>query len=506
MDVSRNGGEIAFRTSFSCDADLVQVLRGAEAAEPTRNNPVDFRLAGFQRKGHSDIWHVDQVLAFSTDECPPMVINGEDIGGNHGQPCAVRVESPDHGKDSRDVGSLWQDESGMRWTLLRVENRDSLLMLSENTGPSLYQYDFADRIAGCLRYVENGLHTEAVAIAAQQGHVQMTPAVRHTQREAVCFQDGRWTTVGGWHENCDRAEIRETYEIINPATVAEALRDNRPAGGYETQPSLAAGECMMRCHITYRIENDGTILCDFQHELTQPVHMPWYLGIMHQEKCDVFGGGVWRYIPKLLPFTVNGADYDFSRPYNTTAGPMPQSKTLTADLWADPALPPDRQIDLIRRADGRCGAAFASGFLPVYDGTPEVRAANISDAGDMVDSRKTYPTFAGGKDQLRHPQRESTAGAMNFPTLRGIGYRKYFLPEVQDACAYTVTDGDTTYLYMDFFAPACTVMQRRVDPCGDVQLLEAKGIAWQLAGDTLTVQGTQGYAVFRLGPASDKRG
>ena len=118
---------------------------------------------------------------------------------------------------------------------------------------------------------------------------------------------------------------------------------------------------------------------------------------MHQES-DV--GVVLRYIPKLLPFTHRGDSYYFSRPCNTTKGPMPDSRTLTRDLWAVPDSPPDRQLDFICREDGSCLAAFASGFLPLFDGTPKRRSRQITDAGSMVASRKTYPTFAGGKDQL----------------------------------------------------------------------------------------------------------
>lgn len=118
MDASRNGGDVAFRTPFSAEYDLVQVMSGLSPGDPWRNNPVDFRLAGLQRRGHADIWHVDRVLAFSTDECAPFLINGEDIGGNHGHPCAVRACVPGHGCTCRDAGTLWQDDAGMSHILL----------------------------------------------------------------------------------------------------------------------------------------------------------------------------------------------------------------------------------------------------------------------------------------------------------------------------------------------------------------------------------------------------
>ena len=482
MDISRNGGEIAFRTAFSDEYDLVQVLHGLSSI-PERNCPVDFRLAALQRKGHPDIWHMDQVLAFSTDECSPMVIHGEDIGGNHGHPCALRVTAPGHGKTVGDVGTLWQDEGGMRFTLLRVENADGLLFLSENIGPSKLEYAFADRIVGALTCADTG---EKLLPRAQQGGAQLTPAIRHIRREAVCLKDGVWQEIGGWVQGADCAEIREVYEIVNPATVARAIREGRPEGGYPLQPSLAAGEAMFLHKMTYRVENDGTILCDFDHACLQDVPMSCYLGIMYQEKCDFYGGGLWRYIPKVKPFTGKGIPLDFSRPYRTTAATLPDYVPLTPDTWTNPASPPDRQIDFIRRSDGSDAVAFAAGFLPVYDGAPAKRRGNITEAATLVKSCKTYPNFAGG---MRC--RES------YPRLRGIAYKKYFLPEQAGACAHTVPCGEDTYLYMDFYANEPRQLHAVTSPGQVAELLEAT-VPWQTGTDGVAAQGTAGYACFRL--------
>jgi len=472
MDVSRNGTDIALRTPFSPTHDLVQVLHGIAPGDPSRNNPVDFRLAGLQRKGHPDIWHVDQVLAYSTDECSPFVINGDDIGGNHGHGCAVRVRIPAHGLSCREVGLVWQDDAGMRWTLLRVENAESLLFLSDNIGASVYEYDFADRITGVLRRSDSALFPHA-----QQGRVQLTPAIRHLQREAVCLQDGRWQPADGWHEGCEAAEIHEVYEVVNPATVADAIRRGRPEDGYAHQPSLAAGDAMLLHRMRYHIHSDGTIFCDFDHRLLQPVHLRHYLGIMHQEKCDAFGGGVWRVIPKLKPF----GQYDFSVPYNTTHGPMPACRTLTPDLWTDPLSPPDRQMDFIRRPDGSCAAAFACGFLPVHDGKPSVRARNITDAGDVVASRKTYPTFAGGRD-----------AANRLGNIRGVAYKKYFLPQHESAAVYRAGN----MLYVHLFAPGEVHLPIPEDR--SAQPAESCGVEWRFHRGKLTVTGENVYVTFEL--------
>ena len=494
MDVSRNGGDVAFRTAFSDEYDLVQVMCGLSSI-PEKNCPVDFRLAALQRKGCGDIWHMDQVLAFSTDECSPMVIHGEDIGGNHGHPCAIRVTLPGHGKTVRDVGTLWHDAGGMGFTLLRVESADVLLFLSENIGPSKLDYAFTDHIDGALTCADTG---EKLLPKAQQGGAQLTPAIRHIRREAVCLKGGAWQPIA-YVEGCDCAEIREEYEIINPATVAQALRDGRPEVGYTMQPTLAAGEAMFLHRMTYRVENDGTILCSFDHECLQDVPMPYYLGIMHQLKCDVYGGGVRRYMPKVRPFEAKGVKVDFTRLHPTTAATMPDYVPLTPDLWTNPASPPERQIDFICRPDGAPTVGFASGFLPVHDGAPAKRAANITDAGTVVRSCKTYPTFAGGLDSVRRRGEPHPA----FPRLKGTAYKKYFLPEAAGACCYTVPHAGDTYVYMDFFSDAPHQLTYTKAPGETAMLLEAD-VSCRMDDTALTAQGTAGYAAFCVSAPAKK--
>ena len=121
--------------------------------------------------------------------------------------------------------------------------------------------------------------------------MQLTPAIHHRRRETLYLQDGQWIPVGKAVTGCECAEIREDYDIINPAMFAPALRANNPPEGYACQPSLAQGETMLRHRMTYRICADGTVLCDFDRHLTKDVHLSCYLGSMHQEPCDAFGGG-----------------------------------------------------------------------------------------------------------------------------------------------------------------------------------------------------------------------
>ena len=167
---------------------------------------------------------------------------------------------------------------------------------------------------------------------------------------------------------------------------------------------------------------------------------------------------------------------------------MPDYVPLTPDLWTNPASPPDRQLDFIRRADGTMAVGFASGFLPLDDGDPSRRAANITDAATIVSSCKTYPTFAGGLINMRQEHR-------SFPRLKGVAYKKYFLPCAQEASMYTIPHGADTYVYMDAFAD---VPQTLHYPTAALAALLESTLPWQQTASGITAQGSSGYAVFRL--------
>ena len=86
---------------------------------------------------------------------------------------------------------------------------------------------------------------------------------------------------------------------------------------------------------------------------------------------------------------------------------------------------------------------------------------------------------------------------MHFPRLRGVAYKKYFLPRADGASLYTVLYRGDTYVYMDFFAdePRQMSFPKALDQSAAV--LEST-VDCRDMGDCLTASGAAGYAVFRL--------
>ena len=461
-------------TPFDEKYDLINKFRGVVIDSVKYNNPVDFMESGLMRKGKWDCWHLDVPFSISNDEAVPAYINDCWIGANHGHHCAIEIFAPEHGKTLQDVGSVWKDEQGVLFTLLRIENRDCLLFVSDVLG-SAEDYRFTLFIKGGLKYVKNGKNRKRITLSSQRV-TDLTPAIRYVRKDVFAYSNGRMERVQGT-ANCDYAEIQEEYEIINPATVAESLRNGRPRGGYDRLRNLADfGEPMLSCKLTYRILNDGTILVIFDYERLANVRFQRFMGVMYQEKIDVYSGGIYRYLPKTLPFLTSEGTFDFSKRVPITEKLYPKGGELTRNYWTDSQSPCDRVVDYFCDEEGRDKLAFACGYLPVFDGVAKKRKENKS-AVTLKFTRKHYPTFLEG--DLSH--------------IRGVAYKKYFIPQKNRACAYSVYFEGKTYIYVDVFGEKTL----EFSACGKIRLLEKSDqISYEISNRIVKIKGNNGFAVF----------
>ncbi len=471
-----DNGMAVFQTPYDEKYDMVQKFRGLGKHSVDDNGPVDFVSVGLAIREKEDAWHPDIPFALTTDEAVPCRVNDAWIGANHGQPCCIDLYAPKHGKTISDVGSVWKDEKGVLFTLLRVLNEDYLQFVSENVGTKT-DYRFVMHIADSLTYISNGENKEAIQTDGGQKLSLLNRAYRFTKKRLIGIRDGQEKVVNRYME-CDKAKIEEEYEIINPATVAPALTAARPEGGYMSPPDLGNyGEVMIRHHMVYHILEDGTVLCDFEVEKCMDVHFERWMGAMFQERQDVFGGSIWRYLPKTLPITCPEGEFDFSVPYDTAPGPFPKTFHVTPEFWENPASPPDRVVDYLRDEKGHDRLGFVCGFLPLYDGLPEKRLEHLEHSIMLYHSRKVYPTFMSG----------------DITKTRGIAYRRFFEVEKDRASYYTVQAEGKTFLYADFFEENTL----EIPICGSVHLYEkSDGISFSEKDGTLTVSGDKGYAVF----------
>lgn len=476
MFVCLNKYQLLVQTPYSEKYDLVQKFRGMDITRGSFNDPVDFMESGLIRKDKWDRFHLDVPFHLSNDEVPSMQINGHWNGAGHGEPCCIALHVPRHGKTVADIGSVWKDSAGITFTLLRIATEDHLIFVSENIG-TLENYKFVMQISGKLTYVSDGANTESIPAEGNQRTVYLTRAYQFTKKRVVIIKDGKEQILYGSAE-CDSARIEEEYLHRNPATVAPALTAARPPEGYSVQPDLGDfGETMLIHRLTYHLLPDGTVLSEFAYEKKMPIHIGLLLGVMYQERLDVYGGGIYRHIPKTLPVVCEEGTFDFSDLVPLAPGPFPKNTYLHRKFWAEPSSPPDRNVDYFKDTEGNMQLAFACGFLPLYDGVPEKRLQHLENTALLYHSRKMYPFFMDG----------------DVPDCHGIAYRKHFIPDKEGGGIYTIRAEGKTYIFADFFNEKTFC----IPVSGFVQLLEkSDSVTYSVQDNILTISGQSGYAVF----------
>lgn len=431
MFVSRYKDNILFCTPFSEQYELIQKFSGIEEFPINFNHTVNFTEAGLKLREKLDVWHIDIPLAISNDEAPPVEINGMWLGANHEFYGAVSILCPSHDKSVADIGSVWRDDQGTVWVLISVSN-DTLTLISENIGEGYESYAFKNKIPSDLTYVGNGEHTTTIRIGGGMWNDTLKPIIRHTRRQVTVCVNGVEKIVSRDTE-CDSAKIYEEYEIVNPASMAEEICNKRPEDGYKTAIYSAMGSAMAKVSRIYHIQGDGTILCEFKIEKLTNISFSSSIGAMFQEKIDAFGGGIYRYIPKMKPIDSPEGVFDFSVPV-PLSGNFPRRVRVTSEYWENPESPPDRIVDYFYNKDGKMCMGFACGYLPLYDGVPGIRAEKLSNAVNIVNTRKAYPIFTDADVREIH----------------GVAYRKYF--EVNNQISnYTIPYGKEKYIFEDKF-------------------------------------------------------
>lgn len=464
-----------FRTHFNDKYDIVHQFTNMIGESIERNGQIDFLSSGLIEKDNYNHWNCPIKLSSSSDEAAPIIVNGSWIGGGHGQPCGVTVYAPLHGKTNKDVGAVYVDEAGIKFTILRIFNEDYITFVSENIGESVTAYKFKTKADGKLTFLSDGEDKSDVNII--ESHLTLLPqAVKHRQRKLVAYKDGKAKTIFSSIE-CDYAEIWESYDIINPATIAPALTASRPQGGYTYTPNLSDyGEFMISLDQKFIINPDGTILVDFALEKLMDVRFDTCLGVMYQEKADVFGGGKYRFLSKTKPFTTPEGTFDFSSPYPLRGEAYPNAYSPNKNDFVDPDNPFDRIVDYFRDVNGKDRLGFTCGYLPVFDGVPEKRKDMIDGGIFIYKTRKAYPYFmSNGK----------------CPKFRGVGFKKFFDTE-QRSSVYAVDYDKKKYIYFDIFENNTLEFNTN----GNVTLLEASGIDYKIERGKIIVSGNKGFATF----------
>lgn len=431
LDSTQSHGDVAVRTRFNDSFDLVTLYKALTPGGENRIvNFAGMRLITLNQSP----FDTNINLGSAGDDATPINVNGSYIGGNHGHLKAVNVVMQNHGKTFADIGSEWVD-SYYKWYLLKIVNENTLLMISQNIGNDIYDFRPYPNQA-YLTHVSGAVNTADIVIDSRTT-TQLTPAIAN--RVAKIFVDDKEVTANGTYTAYKYVDIVNDYDIINPSTVAQALIENRPPGGYTENPDLGIGQTLIHYSVVYRTLPDGTITIYSNLMNYLQLNLDYWGVIQHSlPEINAFGGSLEKYIPKTLPITKSSNVYEFRTPRDMTT--MPNQINITSEYWENPTSPPDRTIDLLKDAEGVYKAGFAVGYLPIADGAGTIRAQNVNDALMIYTSKKSYPRLYNGINPF---PAESV--------MEAIAYRKWYPIEGENSC-YVVENGNDAYVYLDYFS------------------------------------------------------
>lgn len=376
------------------------------------------------------------------DNCPVSLSSGY-LGGGHGYDRAYKITLANHGKTFADIGSEW--ESGVnyfrRWWIVRIIDENNLIVI----GNALANNDYDTNSWGdgaTLTHISGAVHTEPMENVTKAPTLLAPVDKNHVKKVML---DGVTEVSADGEYTADKfVDIVEEYDVINPQDIAPQIVANKPEGGYTENPAINTGSVFLHFSNVYRILADGTMLLFSLLDNDVNVTLNYWGATQYAQKSalNAFGGGLFRYIPKVKPMD----GHELRIPFNMANWNF--TVNATTEYWEDENRPPDRLLQLYTDGNGQYKAGFAVGYLPIGDGEPSVRKSAISNAMYLYNTKKAYFRLvdSGG----------SNAGAWSaFTPMQCIVYRK----PVTDVgnihtSAYFIPLGDVCYMYADYHSEA----------------------------------------------------
>lgn len=490
IDSYKNQPELCVTSEYDSNNDLRQNFILLNAGNDEKNVHFDFKGAYLIDK--STLTQKCLLENVISDETTPVNINNLYLGANHG-PLGVEVTSANHGKTIADIGSLWKAANNQQWTLLRIVDNNTLLFLAEIGGGSKKNFSFPSKIEGStLTYISHGTNSSAITIASQKEN-QVYPSIANVVPKAYIVRDNVKSEVSDLYTPtniaCDKVIMEISYDIMNPALIGSALRSQRPDNGFAEAPNLAAGEALVHYNLRMTVDECGTVLTEFDHEILKDLSSIEYYGHQWYPRADIYGGGVYRYLPGTKAFSAipqgeaSETSFDFSTPFDMN-NTFPESTRLTKDAWSEPdKYVPDRIVDYMKNADGKNVMAYATGYIPIDDAAPESRLKNTSQSIFLYGSKKAYPVFINSSDYTK-------AGAH----IKGAAYRKYENLSAQSSKTevYTINYDHNVYYYIDFLtetseelnlSETCKIYNPKI-------IYKSSGANCKILGDKISVSGS----------------
>ena len=269
------------------------------------------------------------------------------IGANHGLSNLGVYTVTGHDKTFADIGSKWNDgEHDL--VLVRIKDENTLCFIPTYYVANDIPYFYSAPAAGTtLTHVSGATHTSSITLGTKGSDIQWYPSEEIISRHL--YVDGKEITTSGTYKG-KQFDLIEVYEVYNPAdyldiliAAAGTLTENPLPKNYASQLGR-----WVRYSNNYRFTKGGMNVLLIDWIVLDKVGFGQFFPLdVKAMNSGVFGGELQYYLPKSLPITVSGQDYDFRIPAAFNVPSSGQGLEWTSTYWENPLLPPDRAIEFI---------------------------------------------------------------------------------------------------------------------------------------------------------------
>lgn len=373
------------------------------------------------------------------DDACALIINGTAIGGNHGAAVGLELTCENHGRTVEDIGSEWRDEKGRKFYLIKIPDKDKLLFLGENKSEGDI-WKFERRIEGSE--IKSDSRNSSINFTGKRWGVQMWPSCRIKKQDYLL--DGKTPLKEGEPVSCRWLDIVEDYDIIDPSSLLEDFISHPGENRSFVSEHL---EAVLNNVYTYRFFPGGANVVYNRIKALKSFNMEQYLGVMTAQLAKKDYQAHQYYIPKTVPFELNGVKYDF-RSMQDFYPSLPEPVYFSGKYknLSDPLNPPDRFIQFLGKKDGdkiTRDVGFALGYSLIHGiSVPSERVKNTENFIWIYKTNKTYPASADKKMGIFPAGNE----------IYFVGYRQYFDPGAAGnaTCLYWNTQEKDIIIYADY--------------------------------------------------------
>lgn len=341
----------------------------------------------------SDSYDATQIRVCGDDSAPVRMM-GATIGANHGYARSILTVTA-HGKTNSDVGSVW-DNGSKQWVITQIVNANQISVTSrlDNMPVSSTALTFT--------HVGGANNTNTFTATSTSG-AQWYPMTKNYKLDI--FVDNLPVSDIGTYEYTKSVKFIESYDLMEKSDIVEWLILN---GGKEVTTYNAASAISLS--IVHDFDTEGGCVTTSDFYTVKDLSAAQDVMFTQSARMDTTNGNVLYTVPKSIPFTHEGINYDFSKP--TSVNNM--SITARIDFTANKQDPDQTMIDRVIQTNDKI--SYATGYLPILDADPAIRSTRTSKAFQISNSAsKLYPYLVDGLTTLPKGTYYSA-----------VSYRKYF--------------------------------------------------------------------------------